>query len=638
MDMFEKRGNNNMYGLKAPKQTNDLVKLRSLSDVNNTWEKLEKNFPTMIDGLPFFVKLLEVTESFPLFSQLRLCDLRKTSSKGNIVKVRETRKHQKTEIASNPNDLVEGESLQFQARLPNFAGDDTIHLCENTVRQMFVPSMVERVVNKNRRNRYIHVRYEDYNSLMGPYVFRNDGDELEYWYYGESDLFYEGKGDNAIAIKHVRFSSVSYLRRELESAIRRGGRKNTSDDLATVVLLPSRSYWAIKLNNQTTSKEEVRRVRRQWVNSRIMVSMLHRVVTKSGEWHTLERMDIKSIFNRVVENTALTAQDKEVRAHELGENYRGTTVGGVVSANKQISHLMFKKYQKGLKEVYWKELQINANYIYDCKKGWFFGFTFDNRREVELIELAWIRENFNKSFVASLMRNHGVFWQVPVGHSRQQRSTVNKAIPIIQIVDATIAEEGNLFGNAATSKRKRLRMVDPDNREIAFRINDYPVLKEVNDMWPSISFQQGDKELCMFYSFASALKYMGLTRVAAMVRDQAARSLRLDTLIERTSLLETTIKRYQPDLFVEGSWSLFHQGKLDLVNNQQKAPTLAVLMSVDGAVNHAVTVFDKWIFDANEERAMPICKEALNRAAPPGFKEVLLAFRYGKGKCDMFPT
>jgi hypothetical protein len=82
---------------------------------------------------------------------------------------------------------------------------------------------------------------------------------------------------------------------------------------------------------------------------------------------------------------------------------------------------------------------------------------------------------------------------------------------------------------------------------------------------------------------------------------------------------------------------MYNRGKLDVINNQQKAPTLAVLMSVDGAVNHAVTLFDNWVFDANEETALPISIPALNRVAPPGFKEVLIAFRYGKGKCDDYP-
>jgi hypothetical protein len=58
--------------------------------------------------------------------------------------------------------------------------------------------------------------------------------------------------------------------------------------------------------------------------------------------------------------------------------------------------------------------------------------------------------------------------------------------------------------------------------------------------------------------------------------------------------------------------------------------TVLVLESVDGSRNHAVAVFDHWLFDANERFAMPICAESLNRASPPGFQKVVRAIRYGK--------
>jgi hypothetical protein len=52
--------------------------------------------------------------------------------------------------------------------------------------------------------------------------------------------------------------------------------------------------------------------------------------------------------------------------------------------------------------------------------------------------------------------------------------------------------------------------------------------------------------------------------------------------------------------------------------------------SIDGACNHAVTIIGDWIFDSNETKALPLCREALNRCASPGYVGVVYAIRYGK--------
>jgi len=124
---------------------------------------------------------------------------------------------------------------------------------------------------------------------------------------------------------------------------------------------------------------------------------------------------------------------------------------------------------------------------------------------------------------------------------------------------------------------------------------------------------------------------MGLARLAVMVADQAPKSVKKVTLVERMDLLQSTLLKHEPNLFDMKNKSIYNRGRLDPTANIQNSPTLAILQSVDGAVNHAVTFYGHWVFDSNEERAVPLCVEGLNRVAPPGFKEVILAFRYGKG-------
>ena len=39
---------------------------------------------------------------------------------------------------------------------------------------------------------------------------------------------------------------------------------------------------------------------------------------------------------------------------------------------------------------------------------------------------------------------------------------------------------------------------------------------------------------------------------------------------------------------------------------------LGILQGDDGEANHAITIFNKWIFDANEKYAIPLCEVGLN--------------------------
>jgi len=608
----------NMFRLKAPININDLVKQRTLSNVDDGWEKMARNFSVIMDGIPSHVSILETPEWFPLVSQIRFLVIPEDLT---------TRRRRKPPGVSHSTE-------RWEVRLPNFAQDDVVFLSEALVQKMFQPSLIARW--KSNTNHFYHVHYSNYNTKMGPYVKENEYGELDYWYEADGQMFYDGTSKFAFELKHVRFSSVKFLREEVEAAIRRGER-STDAGCATVVMVPNRPFWAVKIINYTTKRIEVRRVKQQWVKSRIMETTLQKVVTYSGQWHKLVKMDYISVYNRLLANNDLSPQETTLRNRELGlvikahaEEEDDETV------EEQISHIMFRKKKPGVKKSIWEQLNIDHDYEYDCDGGYFLGCTFDNRDEAELLELSWVKDNFHDSFIGSVMKLAGVFWQVPVGHSRNTRSNTRKSIPMADL-DTTIMDVQNVMDVPCRHKKKKLRLVPKVGRPLKLTNVEYPVLMEIDRTWPTIAFRQGDKQLCMFYSFASALSYMNLHRLAVMVRDQAGRSLRLETLIERTSLLESTLIKHRNDLFDTACRSMYNRGKLDVINNQQKAPTLAVLMSVDGAVNHAVTLFDNWVFDANEETALPISIPALNRVAPPGFKEVLIAFRYGKGKCDEYP-
>ena len=48
----------------------------------------------------------------------------------------------------------------------------------------------------------------------------------------------------------------------------------------------------------------------------------------------------------------------------------------------------------------------------------------------------------------------------------------------------------------------------------------------------------------------------------------------------------------------------------------------------DGEINHAIGIYNGWIFDSNEEIAIPLCDAGLNYCvSAPGLKAIFLGFR-----------
>ena len=69
-----------------------------------------------------------------------------------------------------------------------------------------------------------------------------------------------------------------------------------------------------------------------------------------------------------------------------------------------------------------------------------------------------------------------------------------------------------------------------------------------------------------------------------------------------------------------------------MFNSNKDAPTIVIGVSIDEGQNHAVTLFDNFIFDSNDDHAMPISIEGLNRCFPPAFVKAKEAFQFASTK------
>ena len=131
---------------------------------------------------------------------------------------------------------------------------------------------------------------------------------------------------------------------------------------------------------------------------------------------------------------------------------------------------------------------------------------------------------------------------------------------------------------------------------------------------PRVHFVQNDGEdLCVSKSFSSALYAIGFVDEAVGINNYGETQLRGGTVDAigkvgefAKTLLPSWVTRQvlrRPHRF---DWQQLLQGKM------KDTIVLGVLNKSDGNCSHAVTIHGGYVYDANEEVAIPLCKEALD--------------------------
>jgi len=274
------------------------------------------------------------------------------------------------------------------------------------------------------------------------------------------------------------------------------------------------------------------------------------------------------------------------------------------------------------------------------------GITEGDPNFYELLEYEWVLLNTKERFTKLLTENYYCrkWIPLPAGASRgsKQRMRMNSQKK-----------------NAKRSNLKKLvdDEVDRYNCMVEACLRENPVLTDdqISSTWPTIRYQQNQGEnFCMFYSFASALDWMGqrfdlpeFVALASLIHDLAPESVK-DTITsdQRCLLLRQIIdgsfqrKKGHSDVhsipllaknatFIQTTKPKYVFDPRDK-RNQRLHLTLAVCESVDGSIEHAVTFVGKWLFDANERRALEISTLALNRCVPYGYKRIFRGWIFGK--------
>ena len=145
------------------------------------------------------------------------------------------------------------------------------------------------------------------------------------------------------------------------------------------------------------------------------------------------------------------------------------------------------------------------------------------------------------------------------------------------------------------------------------------IIKQLNlrkESPPEIRYKQGNQDTCVFSSCASAMFYANELEVAQKLHEFRV-PLRQDynnRTYSEVGRLMCIIKKIFSRKF---QWRRLKENYPILTGGRdggldRNSICTILVESDDGSCNHAVTIFNNWIFDSNEDHAIPFCAAGLN--------------------------
>jgi hypothetical protein len=184
-------------------------------------------------------------------------------------------------------------------------------------------------------------------------------------------------------------------------------------------------------------------------------------------------------------------------------------------------------------------------------------------------------------------------------------------------------EEVKKFGNL----RKHFINVPPGKRSKRPKRRSH-----VDNSTPRCLFKQESESTCATSSMACAMAFLGYQDEAAAVFQFGEKDANNETSTESSSrILERMIQFIQRNL-KSFNRALGHK-KLPrdhdiLIPGEKNNLCIVVLRSADGATNHAVATVNEWIFDANEDYAMPLSQDSLNECCCSRFISIAYGYNF----------
>jgi len=181
-----------------------------------------------------------------------------------------------------------------------------------------------------------------------------------------------------------------------------------------------------------------------------------------------------------------------------------------------------------------------------------------NNKTVRL-DTAWIEERYGKRFVEACHRNQGGYVEVPVG----------------------------------------------DNKPSYLYL--FPHLQKENA--PTLKYtQDDDTDQCLSKSFASVLYNIGFTRSAEEINNYGMEDLHLDPVF----IIERLIKKARQVITRRIQCRKINSKFCCLTQLKPGEILVGIIRDHDGNCSHGISIHNNWIYDANENVALPLCRESLD--------------------------
>ena len=123
--------------------------------------------------------------------------------------------------------------------------------------------------------------------------------------------------------------------------------------------------------------------------------------------------------------------------------------------------------------------------------------------------------------------------------------------------------------------------------------------------------QEGKIDTCVSKAFASVLHYAGYTEIASNINGKffSKKEVYVCSEPNYTAILAFATPKLP-------KWLQLCRKRIDKMrwdtDINQYDIFVAGVVGTDGVANHAIAIYNNWVFDANEKIALPLCKEALD--------------------------
>ena len=244
------------------------------------------------------------------------------------------------------------------------------------------------------------------------------------------------------------------------------------------------------------------------------------------------------------------------------QDYHIKSIKYVPSTEKKVTKKL-KTLKSGMSRFKTSSVVLPAKFIGKNEKG----------ETVKIDNYEWVRTNFGIQFEKELIeRQKSDFVPIPVGKSRISR------------------------------------------------LEEHPWLRLSRP--PLSEFVQDDRDMCLFYSAASALHYLGYNEAAATLAGEGDRFIGSAMSLE---VVREKIHRNMP------KWLQSRKIKPNFVYSEMQERNFAVvvLQGTKGSVNHGITIVDDMIFDSNEPEAIRLSHAALSYCVDPEHQEKFKQFARG---------